>query len=107
MMVTIKLIPPIIEEAPAKCKAKTAQSTLCPLCLLLDNGGYRVHLVPTPPPFRVAITTIKKAGMTVHNDILFIRGNAISGTIVKTGTNMFLNLEIKLGIKKKKIITIA
>jgi hypothetical protein len=106
-MVTIKLILLIIEEAPAKCKAKIAQSTPCLLCPLLDKGGYRVHPVPTLPLFRVAITTIKKAGITVHKDILFIRGKAISGTIVNTGTNIFPNPEIKLGIRKKKIMIIA
>jgi hypothetical protein len=39
-MVLIKLIEPIIEEAPAKCKLKIAKSTDLPLCpIFLDKGG--------------------------------------------------------------------
>jgi hypothetical protein len=44
-------------------------------------------------------------GYNNQKERLFIRGNAISGTPIYNGINQFLNLEIKVGIKKKKIIT--
>jgi hypothetical protein len=37
--VTMKLIPPKIEEAPPKCKAKIAKSTQFPACPKLDDKG--------------------------------------------------------------------
>ncbi len=49
-IVTIKLIDPIIELAPDKCKLKIAKSTEGPECAKIpDNGGYTVHPVPAPP----------------------------------------------------------
>jgi hypothetical protein len=47
------------------------------------------------------------AGNINQKDKLFIRGNAISGTLMYKGMSQLPNLEIKVGIKKKKIITIA
>jgi len=35
----MKLIPPIIDAAPAKCSEKIAASTEADLCPKLDNGG--------------------------------------------------------------------
>jgi hypothetical protein len=48
-----------------------------------------------------------KAGNINQNDKLFIRGNAISGTPMYKGINQLPKPEIKVGIRKKKIITIA
>jgi hypothetical protein len=48
-IVTIILIDPRIEEAPAKCILRIARSTEGPACpLRLDNGGYNVQPVPAP-----------------------------------------------------------
>jgi len=48
-MVVIKLIAPIIEEAPAMCKLKIAKSTEGPACAIGPLiGGYTVQPVPTP-----------------------------------------------------------
>jgi len=45
----MKLIELIIDEAPAKCKEKIAQSTAGPAWDTLDDsGGYTVQPVPTP-----------------------------------------------------------
>jgi hypothetical protein len=47
IMVTIILIEPKIEEAPARCMLKIARSTDGPACdFIPDSGGYRVHPVP-------------------------------------------------------------
>jgi hypothetical protein len=48
-IVTIMLIEPKIEEAPAKCILKIAKSTEGPAWPLIPlRGGYNVHPVPAP-----------------------------------------------------------
>jgi len=48
-IVTIMLIEPKIEEAPARCILKIAKSTEGPACpFKLLNGGYSVQPVPAP-----------------------------------------------------------
>jgi len=71
---------------------------------LEDNGGYSVHLLPNLLLDREDINTNNIAGSNNQKDKLFIRGNAISGTPMYKGISQFLNLEIKVGIRKKKII---
>jgi len=97
----------MIEAAPARCREKIAVSTEDDLCPKLDNGGYTVHLVPTLPSIIDLNNNIKIAGNINQYDKLFIRGKAISGTLQYRGTNILPNPEIRLGIKKKKIITKA
>lgn len=46
-----------------------------------------------------------KEGSSSQKDRLFNRGIAISGTCRYRGSKKFLNLPIKTGIRKKKIIT--
>lgn len=49
IIVTIMLIAPMIEEAPARCILNIARSTEAPACdLMLLSGGYKVHPVPAP-----------------------------------------------------------
>jgi hypothetical protein len=48
-----------------------------------------------------------KAGNISQKERLFIRGKAISGTLIYNGINQLPKPEIIVGIKKKKIITIA
>lgn len=103
----MKLILLIIEAAPAKCKEKMAASTDDDPCPKLDNGGYTVHPVPTPPSINDPNNNINTAGNINQYDRLFIRGKAMSGTLQYNGTNILPNPEIRLGIKKKKIITSA
>ena len=89
-------------------KQKIAQSTEQPLWAKpLDKGGYKVHPVLAPPSMQEDRITKIKAGNINQNDKLFMRGKAISGTLIYRGINQLPNLEIIVGIKKKKIITIA
>ena len=69
---------------------------------LEDKGGYKVHLLLNLLPDRDDINTNNTAGNKSQNDKLFIRGKAISGTLMYKGINQLPNLEIKVGIKKKK-----
>jgi len=103
----MKLILLIIDAAPAKCNEKIAASTEAEPCLNDDRGGYTVHPVLTPPSIIDPINNINTAGNINQYDRLFIRGNAISGTPQYKGINILPKPEIKLGIKKKKIITNA
>jgi len=97
----------MIDAAPAKCNEKIAASTEAEPCLNNDKGGYTVHPVPTPPSIIDPISSINTAGNINQYDRLFIRRNAISGTLQYKGINILPKPEIRLGIKKKKIITNA
>ena len=108
IIVTIKLIAPSIEEAPAICKLKIARSTAGPECACIPlNGGYTVHPVPAPTSTKLENNSSKKAGGNNQKLILFNRGNAISGAPISIGTNQLPKPPIKIGITIKKIITNA
>jgi len=94
----------MIDAAPAKCNEKIAISTDDDLWPKLDNGGYTVHLVLTLLSINAPNNNINTAGNINQYDKLFIRGKAMSGTPQYKGNNILPNLEIKLGIRKKKII---
>lgn len=95
----------MIDAALAKCNEKIAQSTeLLKWNNLEDKGGYTVHLVLALLSILKDKLIIKNAGTINQKLKLFIRGNAISGTLIYKGISQFLNLEISTGIKKKKII---
>jgi len=104
-MVVIKLMAPKIDDTPARCNEKIALSTDGPLCAsTLDSGGYTVHPVPAPASTNDDVTNILSAGGNIQNEMLFSRGNAISGAPNILGTNQFPNPPIRNGITKKKII---
>jgi len=63
--------------------------------------------VPALPSIQEDKMTKIKAGNISQNDRLFIRGKAISGTPIYKGINQLPKPEIIVGIRKKKIITIA
>lgn len=74
-IVTIKLIAPAIEDAPAKCRAKIPASTEAPECAKTPlNGGYKVHPDPTPDSTKADNTNNDNDGGSNHNEILFILG---------------------------------
>lgn len=105
IIVTIKLIAPKIEDAPAKCKLKIARSTDGPECPIIPlSGGYTVHPVPAPVSTKAELNSNNKDGGNNQKLILFKRGNAISGAPIIIGTNQFPNPPIKIGITMKKII---
>merc|ERR1712102_122681 len=69
-IVLIKFIAPKIEDTPAKCKEKIAQSTEGPECARFPlRGGYTVQPVPAP-----ASTTLLKSSMVragIKNQTLY------------------------------------
>lgn len=105
IIVVMKFIAPNIEAIPAKCKLNIAKSTLPPLWYSIDdNGGYTTHDVPAPLSTNADDTNSVKLGGSNQKLMLFIRGKLISGAPISSGTNMFPNAPIKVGITKKNII---
>jgi hypothetical protein len=74
---------------------------------MLDRGGYTVHPVPAPVPAKEESNNKNKEGGSNQNLILFIRGKAISGAPIITGTSQLPNPPIIMGITMKKIMTKA
>lgn len=104
----IKLIAPRIDETPAKWREKIVRSTDAPAWARLPaKGGYTVHPVPAPASTIEEARRRRKEGGKSQKLILFIRGNAISGAPIISGTSQFPNPPIIIGITIKKIITNA
>lgn len=108
LRVLIKLTAPRIEEMPAKCREKIAQSTEAPPCAVTElKGGYTVQPVPAPASTNPLIRSRTREGRRNQNLILFSRGKAMSGAPIISGTSQFPNPPIRIGITMKKIITKA
>ena len=104
-IVAIKLIAPIIDEAPDRCRLKIARSTEGPECAwILLSGGYTVHPVPAPPSTRADVRRRISDGGSSQKLILFLRGKALSGAPILLGTKKLPNPPIRIGITIKKII---
>lgn len=71
------------------------------------KGGYIVHPVPAPASTIDDAKRSKNDGGSNQKLILFIRGNAISGAPIISGTSQFPKPPIIIGITIKKIITNA
>ena len=105
IMVLIKLILFMIDDAPARCREKIATSTDGPLCVtFLAKSGYTVHPVPAPFSTITDMININKDGNRSHSLMLFIRGNAMSGAPNINGSNQFRSPPMNMGITNKKII---
>jgi len=103
--VVIKFIAPKIDAIPAKCKLNIAKSTEPPLWYSIDdNGGYTTQDVPAPLSTKADETnSVRDMGIN-QKEMLFSRGNDISGAPIIKGRKMLPNPPIKTGITKKKII---
>ena len=67
-----------------------------------ESGGYTVQPVPAPPPTRAEPSNRKKAGTSSQNEILFRRGNAMSGAPIMSGKNQLPKPPIRPGMTTKK-----
>lgn len=84
------------------------RSTDAPACARLPaNGGYTVHPVPAPASTIDDASKRRNDGGNSQKLILFIRGNAISGAPIISGTSQLPNPPIIIGMTMKKIITNA
>lgn len=71
------------------------------------RGGYTVHPVPAPASTVDEARSSRKEGGRSQKLMLFIRGNAMSGAPIISGTNQFPKPPIIIGITMKKIMTNA
>lgn len=71
------------------------------------RGGYTVHPVPAPASTVDEARSRRKEGGRSQKLMLFIRGNAMSGAPIISGTNQFPKPPIIIGITMKKIMTNA
>lgn len=108
MIVVIKLIAPKIEDTPARWREKIVKSTDAPAWARFPaKGGYTVHPVPAPASTMEDAKRSRNDGGSSQKLMLFIRGNAISGAPIISGTSQFPKPPIIIGITIKKIITNA
>ena len=108
MIVVIKLIAPKIEDTPARWREKIVKSTDAPAWARFPaKGGYTVHPVPAPASTMGDAKRSRNDGGSSQKLMLFIRGNAISGAPIISGTSQFPKPPIIIGITIKKIITNA
>lgn len=106
--VVIKLIAPRMEETPARWSEKMARSTEAPAWARFPaSGGYTVHPVPAPASTVDDANSSRKDGGRSQKLMLFMRGNAMSGAPIISGTSQFPKPPIITGITMKKIITKA
>lgn len=68
------------------------------------SGGYTVQPVPAPASTMEEAKSSRNDGGSNQKLILFIRGKAISGAPIISGTSQFPKPPIMIGITMKKII---
>jgi hypothetical protein len=104
-IVVMKLMAPMIDEAPAKCIEKISMSIAGPgLPIGPDSGGYNVQPTPAPPPTMVEPKSNAKDGTKSQKLMLFMRGNAMSGEPIISGTIQLPKPPIIAGMTVKKIM---
>src|SRR6202048_2387512 len=108
-IVVMKLMAPRIEEAPARWIDRIANSTAGPGWPEVDSGAYNVQPAPTPlapgsPSMKEEIKSSAKEAGNSQNEMLFMRGNAMSGAPIISGTIQLPNPPIIAGITMKKIM---
>ncbi len=108
IIVVMKLIAPRIDDTPAKWREKIARSTEAPACARFPaKGGYTVQPVPAPASTVDDASNNRNDGGRSQKLMLFIRGNAMSGAPIISGTSQLPKPPSKMGITIKKIITNA
>src|SRR4051812_25928503 len=107
-MVVMKLMAPRIELAPARWMARIAQSMAGPVWPDVDSGAYMVQPPPKPrpgpPSTNIDVTSMNQEATSSQNEMLFIRGKAMSGAPIISGTNQLPNPPIIAGMTMKKIM---
>jgi len=71
---------------------------------MLLSGGYTVHPVPAPPSIIAEVSRRISDGGSSQKLILFLRGKAISGAPINTGSSLLPKPPIRIGLTIKKII---
>ncbi len=108
-IVVMKLIEPSSELTPAMCSEKITMSKAGPLCPDVDKGGYITQPPPKPssppaPGTNIELNSSRKEKGSSQNEMLFIRGKAMSGAPIISGTNQLPKPPIMAGMTMKKIM---
>ena len=105
MMVTMTLMAPMIEEAPIRCTAKISIGNESPVCR--TSGGYIVQPAAGAPPGTNSVDSSSvNANGRIQKLKLFMRGSAMSGAPICSGTIQFAR-PTKAGMTAPKIMTSA
>ena len=104
-MVAMTLMAPMMDDMPSRCTAKIRKGNAGPVCS--TSGGYMVQPPAGAPPGmnNVAISSAKANGR-IQKPQLLMRGSAMSGAPIMTGSSQ-LDSPTKAGITPPKIITRA
>src|ERR1700749_3628922 len=107
-IVVMKLMAPRIELAPARWIDRIAQSIAGPVWPDVDRGGYMVQPPPKPrpgpPSTNIEMHSSVQEAHSSQNEMLFIRGKAMSGAPIINGTNQLPKPPIMAGMTMKKIM---
>src|SRR5919205_257625 len=108
-IVVMKLIAPRMDEAPARWMDRIAKSMAEPGWPMVESGGYMVQPPPKPaspgaPSTNMEMTRSAKEAGSSQNEMLFMRGKAMSGAPIMIGTNQLPKPPISAGITMKKIM---
>src|SRR6185437_9058470 len=108
-MVVMKLMAPRMDDTPARWMARMTKSIDGPGVPEVERGGYMVQPPPAPckpvgPSTNIAMMSRRKAGGSSQNEMLFMRGNAMSGAPIISGTNQLPKPPIMAGMTMKKIM---
>jgi len=68
------------------------------------SGGYTVQPVPAPLSTREESRRSLRDGGSSQKEMLFLRGNALSGAPISSGTNQLPKPPIRVGLTLKKIL---
>src|SRR5258708_33934684 len=106
-MVVMKWRAPRMEEARARWIDRMAKSTAGPGWPEVDSGAYMVQPAPTPlapgsPSMKEEIRSSAKEAGSSQNEMLFMRGNAMSGAPIISGTNQLPKPPVIAAITLKK-----
>ena len=110
-MVVMKLMAPRIEDAPDRWIDRMTRSTAGPGCAAVanraDRASSRRHGRATPgaPGTNMDRTNRRSETTSSQNEMLFMRGKAMSGAPIMIGTNQLPKPPISAGMMTKKIMT--
>src|SRR5260370_2446778 len=98
-----------MEEDPEGWIEEIAKSTAGPGWPEVDSGAYDVQPAPTTvahgsPSMKEEVRSNAKEAGNSQNEMLFMRGNAMSGAPIISGTNQLPKPPIIAGITMKKIM---
>ena len=109
-IVVMKLIAPRIDDAPARCSERMTKSIAGPgVPAFEENGGYSTQPPPKPcipgePSTNIEMISSRIEAGSSQNEMLFMRGNAMSGAPIISGTNQLPKPPISAGMTRKKIM---